>query len=66
MSKFISLRCLSVHIGSQILSPKPYKRMLKVIEKVINKTKYKFEFIDLGGGIGVSYKKNNKNLIIKF
>ncbi len=65
MSKFISLRCLSVHIGSQILSPKPYKRMLKVIEKVINKTKYKFEFIDLGGGIGVSYKKNNKKFNYK-
>ena len=34
--------------------------MLKVIDKVINKTKYKFEFIDLGGGIGISYKKRKK------
>ena len=65
MSKYILLKCLSVHIGSQILSPKPYEKMLKVIDKVINKTKYKFEFIDLGGGIGVSYKKNNKKFNYK-
>ena len=65
MSKYILLKCLSVHIGSQILSPKPYEKMLKVIDKVINKTKYKFEFIDLGGGIGISYKKNNKKFNYK-
>ena len=65
MSKYILLKCLSVHIGSQILSHKPYEKMLKVIDKVINKTKYKFEFIDLGGGIGVSYKKNNKKFNYK-
>ncbi len=65
MSKYILLKCLSVHIGSQILSHKPYEKMLKVIDKVINKTKYKFEFIDLGGGIGISYKKNNKKFNYK-
>ena len=57
ISKFLKLKCLSVHIGSQILSPKPYEKMLKVIDRVINKTNYRFEFIDLGGGFGVSYGK---------
>ena len=56
-SKLLKLKCLSVHIGSQILSHKPYEKMLKVINRVINKTGYKFEFIDLGGGIGISYEK---------
>ncbi len=65
MSKFLKLKCLSVHIGSQILSHKPYAKMLKVIDRVINKTNYKFEFIDLGGGIGISYEKNNKNFNFK-
>ncbi len=65
ISKFISLKCLSVHIGSQILSHKPYEKMLKVIDKVINKTNYQFEFIDLGGGIGVPYGKNNKKFNYK-
>ncbi len=65
MSKFLELKCLSVHIGSQILSHKPYAKMLKVIDKVINKTGYRFKFIDLGGGIGISYEKNNKNFNFK-
>ena len=65
MSKFLELKCLSVHIGSQILSHKPYAKMLKVIDRVINKTGYRFEFIDLGGGIGISYEKSNKNFNFK-
>ena len=51
---------MSVHLGSQILSPKPYGKMLKVIDRVINKTNYCFEFIDLGGGFGFPYEKKNK------
>jgi len=64
-SKNINLKCLSVHIGSQILDHKPYDKMLKVIDKIITKTKYKFEFIDLGGGMGISYVDNNKKLDYK-
>jgi len=56
---------LSVHIGSQILDNKPYERMLNTIEKVIKKVNYKFEFIDLGGGMGISYNNNNKKLNYK-
>ena len=59
-SKFISLQCLSVHIGSQILSYKPYEKMLKVLDKTIKKSMYKFKFIDLGGGMGISYENNKK------
>ena len=61
-SKNINLKCLSVHIGSQILSHKPYEKMLKVIDRIIQKSNYNFEFIDLGGGMGISYEKNNKKL----
>jgi len=62
LSKNINLKCLSVHIGSQILDHNPYIKMLKVVDKIIKKSKHKFEFIDLGGGMGISYKKNNKKL----
>jgi len=65
MSRFLELKCLSVHIGSQILSHKPYAKMLKVVDRVINKTKYKFEFIDFGGGIGISYEQKNRNFNFK-
>ncbi len=61
-SKNIHLRCLSVHIGSQILNHKPYEKMLNVIGKIINKTRHKFEFIDLGGGMGISYDNSGKKL----
>ena len=62
LSKNINLRCLSVHIGSQILNHKPYEKMLKIVDKIIKKSNYEFEFIDLGGGMGISYEKNNKKL----
>ena len=62
LSKNINLKCLSVHIGSQILDHKPYEKMLKVVDKIIKRSNHKFEFIDLGGGMGITYGKNNKNL----
>ena len=64
-SKNIRLKCLSVHIGSQITNHKPYEKMLKAIDKIINKAKFKFEYIDLGGGMGISYEKNQKKLDYK-
>ena len=60
MSKNIKLKCLSVHIGSQITDHKPYEKMLKAVNKIINKAKFNFEYIDLGGGMGISYEKNQK------
>ena len=64
-SKNIKLKCLSVHIGSQIVNHVPYEKMLKVVNRVIKKANYKFEFIDLGGGMGISYDNNNKKLNYK-
>ena len=61
-SKNINLKCLSVHIGSQILNHVPYQKMLNVIDKIIKKANYKFEFIDLGGGMGISYSEADKTL----
>ena len=61
-SKFISIICLSVHIGSQITSHVPYKNMLNVVKKIIQQSKYKFKYIDLGGGMGIQYENNSKNL----
>jgi len=61
-SKFINIICLSVHIGSQITSHVPYKNMLKLINKIIQKSKYNFKYIDLGGGMGIQYENNSKKL----
>ena len=64
-SKNIELKCLSVHIGSQILDHKPYEKMLKSISEILEKIKYRFEFIDLGGGMGISYNNQQKKLNYK-
>ena len=64
-SKNLNLKCLSVHIGSQILDVKPYENMLKVLEKIIKKTNHFFEYIDLGGGMGIDYENNKKILNLK-
>ena len=58
--KNINLKCLSVHIGSQIISNKPYNKMLKVIDNILKKSDHKFSYVDLGGGMGIDYLNNDK------
>ncbi len=60
--KGLRLDGISVHIGSQITDVKPFKKVLTIINKIINTTKIKFKFIDLGGGMGISYTNNQKKL----
>ncbi len=64
-SNHLNLICLSVHIGSQILDHKPYEKMLRAIDKIINKVDHRFKFIDLGGGMGISYDNKSKKLNYK-
>ena len=59
-SKFVNICCVSVHIGSQILSNAPYEKMLKVTKKLIRQSNHKFEYIDLGGGMGIQYDIKDK------
>ena len=64
-SNYINLKCLSVHIGSQILDHKPYEKMLNVVNSLIKKSNHIFEYVDLGGGMGIPYEANNKKLNYK-
>ena len=41
----------------------PYIKMLKVIESIIKKSNYNFDFIDLGCGMGIKY--NTKTNVMK-
>ena len=63
-SNHLKLRCLSVHIGSQILDVQPYEKMIKVISRIMKKTNHHFDFIDLGGGMGIDY--NNDKIKLNF
>ena len=64
-SAYLKCKCLSVHIGSQILENKPYEKVLKVLKKIIDKSKINFEYIDLGGGMGIDYGNEKKKLNLK-
>ena len=61
-SKNLNLKCLSVHIGSQILSHKPYKKMLRIVNETIKLSNYNFEYVDLGGGMGIDYNHDKSKL----
>ena len=63
--KNLSLEGISVHIGSQITNINPFKKVLTIINKIINKTQIDFKYIDLGGGIGIAYSKNEKPINLK-
>ena len=63
--KNLKIEAISVHIGSQILSDKPYKKTLDVLEKVINDLKLKLKYVDLGGGFGIKYEKRDKLINLK-
>jgi diaminopimelate decarboxylase len=60
--KNLRLDGISVHIGSQITNIKPFKKVLNIINKVIYETNINFKFIDLGGGMGISYENKEREL----
>lgn len=59
-SRYLNISCLSVHIGSQITSNKPYDKMIKIIQNTIDRCGYKFEYVDLGGGMGIKYNNEKE------
>ncbi len=63
--KNIKLEALSVHIGSQILTDVPYKRVLTVLSKLIKNLNLNLKYVDLGGGFGINYSKKDKPINLK-
>tara|TARA_Y100001970_G_scaffold286913_1_gene410260 strand:+ start:1520 stop:2740 length:1221 start_codon:yes stop_codon:yes gene_type:complete len=63
--KNIKIKAISVHIGSQITSVKPYKKTLNFLLKIIKLSKINFEYVDLGGGFGIPYQNNDKKINIQ-
>lgn len=61
-SKYLKIRGVSVHIGSQITDVAPFgEAMTRVAELVrtLRSNGHEIEFIDAGGGLGISYEKAN-------
>ncbi len=57
---------IQMHVGSGVLDPKPFvqalDKLLNVAKKVRAQVGIEFEFIDVGGGLGVPYKPGEKEL----
>ena len=60
---------MQMHIGSGILTIEPFilaaEKMLSIAHRIRKELDVKFDFIDLGGGIGVPYKPEEKPLDIE-
>jgi diaminopimelate decarboxylase len=57
---------IHMHVGSGILDVEPFvlalEKLLSIAKKVHDKTKISFEFVDVGGGLGVPYKPEDEEL----
>lgn len=63
--KNIHLSGIDCHIGSQLLDIKPYKAAIKIIADYVEQLKkegIEIKYIDIGGGIGIPYKKEQKEI----
>jgi diaminopimelate decarboxylase len=60
---------IHMHIGSGILKADPFirasRKLLKIAGKIHSQLDIEFEFIDIGGGLGVPYTPSEKELDLK-
>jgi diaminopimelate decarboxylase len=57
-SKWIRWQGISAHIGSQIVTPQPFKRALRRVigfVRELKKTGIELRYLDFGGGLGIRY-----------
>ena len=59
---------IHMHVGSGVPDVEPFvlalEQLLKIAKRIHEKVEVEFEFIDIGGGIGVPYKPEDKELDI--
>ncbi|MBD65830.1 MAG: diaminopimelate decarboxylase [Halobacteriovoraceae bacterium] len=62
--KHVQLKGLSVHIGSQLTDFKATKKAIAEVCEIAHELDFPLEFIDVGGGLGVNYyKEQNFNAL---
>src|SRR4051812_33328261 len=67
---WIELHGISIHIGSQLVSLSPLKdafeRLRELIDKLEPMLPAPLEFVDLGGGLGITYRNEKPPTIAKY
>ncbi|RLG58312.1 MAG: diaminopimelate decarboxylase [Candidatus Hydrothermarchaeota archaeon] len=62
-SEYLEIKGIHMHIGSQITSTKPYEEAVEKLLDLVGMLKdngIELSFIDIGGGVGIRYKKESK------
>src|SRR3989475_8902250 len=56
--KYLRLRGLQMHIGSQLTEVKPFELAVRKVVPLVEKlaAQYQFEFFSIGGGLGIVYQ----------
>lgn len=66
----INLQGISIHIGSQLMSLRPlddaFSKLKTLTEQINSYLLTPLSFVDVGGGVGISYKNENPPLIKKY
>jgi diaminopimelate decarboxylase len=57
---YLDFRGLSCHIGSQIMSARPFSRAWEELLDVAEKAPFDITELDLGGGLGISYENEKE------
>jgi diaminopimelate decarboxylase len=64
--EYVRIAGISIHIGSQILSLKPYEQAFRILSNLCDEVEAHLgrplDYIDLGGGIGVPYRPGEESL----
>ena len=61
----LNIKGIDVHIGSQIVEPKPYKQALRSVLEIVHllrKEGIHLKYLDLGGGFGVPYEGDEMDI----
>ncbi len=60
--KYLAVRGVSVHIGSQITDPNPFGEAMARVSELVRRLRsdgHTIDYVDAGGGLGISYDKPN-------
>jgi diaminopimelate decarboxylase len=58
--RYLKVRGVSVHIGSQITDPAPFGEAMSRVADLVGELRadgHQIDFVDAGGGLGISYEK---------
>lgn len=61
----LNIKGIDVHIGSQIVEPKPYRKALRSVLEIVHLLKKEgihLKYLDLGGGFGVPYEGDEMDI----